>query len=176
MKVFKDKGDYINYPQNIAEELDKAYAEGYRFMTKGNIRRLPDIAYCLTIPYVSDLVLFADEEEAREYSDREYHIAHPDAVNVHGYVEAIPQHTKTLAEINADWWAKEEAREARRLAKKTAKAEACGMTLDEYEAHIKKQRQIKSLCKEIEEVEETLADYKAELKDLKQRLKALQEG
>lgn len=62
---------------------------------------------------------------------------------------------------------KEEATKAKRIATEKAKAEAVGMTVEEYRAEQRRQRKIKKLEREIAEAEANLAKMKKYLEDLK---------
>lgn len=107
-------------------------------------------------------------EEAIEMAQR----MEPDMVINKNYVKTLEEleAEKALAEKRiADDRAKEEAKKAKRLANEIAKAEAAGMTLEEYRAKKNHERKVKAAKKAVVEAEKALAEAKKRLEELKKR-------
>ena len=99
-----------------------------------------------------------------------------------GYV-VNKEYVKTLAEIEAEaakWQAyfeaeraKEEAAKARKAAREAEKAEAMGMTVEEYKTYKKKVALLKKLPKEITEVENEIKRLTADIERKKRLMETL---
>lgn len=99
-----------------------------------------------------------------------------------GYV-VHKNYVKTVAELEAEeaaWKAhlaaeraKEEAAKARKAAREAEKAEAMGMTMDEYKTYKKKVALLKKLPKEITEVENEIKRLTAEIERKKKLMESL---
>lgn len=100
--------------------------------------------------------------------------AYPNHVINEGYVKTVAEIEMEKAQRLADSEAfhkaeeaKRQARKAKREANEKAKADALGLTVEEYKAKVKKERAIKAVEKEIAELEEALAKAKKKLNHLK---------
>lgn len=105
-------------------------------------------------------------EEAVEKARRD----HPEMIINTSYVRTVEELAEEKARITAEQNArhqKEEAKKARRLANEKAKAEAAGMTVEEYRAEQRRKRRIRETEKEIAQMEENLANLKKYLEKLK---------
>lgn len=99
-----------------------------------------------------------------------------------GYV-VNKSYVKTVAELEAKeaaFWArmdeeraKEEATKARKAAREAEKAEAMGMTVEEYKTYKKKVALLKKLPKEITEVENEIKRLTAEIERKKRLMETL---
>ena len=99
-----------------------------------------------------------------------------------GYV-VNKSYVKTVAELEAKeaaFWArmdeeraKEEAAKARKAAREAEKAEAMGMTVEEYKTYKKKVALLKKLPKEITEVENEIKRLTAEIERKKRLMETL---
>ena len=95
---------------------------------------------------------------------------HPEMIINTSYVRTVEELAEEKARIAAEADArhqKEEAKKARRLANEKAKAEAAGMTVEEYRAEQRRKRKIRETEREIAQMEENLANLKKYLEKLK---------
>ena len=100
------------------------------------------------------------------------HRLNPDMVINEGFVktlEEIEAEKKLAEERWAEEKAKKEATKAKRLANEIAKAEAEGLTLDEYKAKKNHERKIKTAEKAVAEAKKALAEAEKRLEELKKR-------
>ena len=144
------------YAPVIAEELNEAYTEGYRFY----VGELP----CATtdpwgIPgYKYTFYRFFDTfENAKEFALFEKEVCKMGIPEVH----TIPEHTQTNEEIRAELKEKKEEKKAKQLANQKKKAENLNLTLEEFQ----KQKKIKS----------KITRYKREVKGLLETIERLKE-
>jgi len=146
-----------------AELNNKMYAMGYKFYCHGDFKVLDSIDPWSGMPNVDSNTYFFDtEEEANAFAKANlYPFSNTPAV-----VRKLEEHLDTWEEKKAkEEKARTEAK-AKRLAKETAKAEALGMSLEDYKAMMKKERKIKALKKNIVNLESELEELKAELKKI----------
>lgn len=101
-------------------------------------------------------------EEAKKMAEKDGYIVNDFVETVEEYEAEIEAQKIARAEAEA----KREAANKKRLATEIAKAEAVGMTLEEYRAEKSRKGQIKRLKNEIEDLEKTLKRKRAYLKKL----------
>jgi len=148
-----------------AELNNKMYAMGYKFYCHGDFKVLDSIDPWSGMPNVDSNTYFFDtEEEANAFAKANlYPFSNTPAV-----VRKLEEHLDTWEERKAkEEKARAEAK-AKRLAKETAKAEALGMSLEDYKVMMKKERKIKALKKNIANLESELEELKAELKKIEE--------
>ena len=148
-----------------AELNNKMYAEGYKFYCHGDFKVLNSIDPWSGMPNVDSNTYFFDtKEEANTFANANlYPFSNTPAV-----VRELAEHLDTWEEKKVK---KEKARieaKAKKLAKETAKAEALGMSLEEYKEMVKKEKKIKALKKDIANLESELEELKAELKKIEE--------
>ena len=160
-----------NENHSIAKELNTAYENGFRFMCEGNYRTLKTTDPWSGMPdTTSDIFGFTTKEEAEAFALTQKWVFNKD---IHATVYEIPAHTMTWDEVREAEKAAEEAKKVKKLEREIARAEAEGMTLEEYRAEKKRIKTIKALKKEIEEckkeleaLERKLARKETDLKEL----------
>ena len=113
-------------------------------------------------------ILAESKEEAIATAKKTF----PEMVINEGYVrtlEEIEAEKKLAEERWAEEKAKKEAQKAKRLANEIAKAEAEGLTVEEYRAKKNHERKVKAAEKEVAEAEKALAEAKKRLEELRKR-------
>lgn len=141
-----------------AEFRNAMYAEGYRYYVRGNHRVLPTTDPWSGMPDVeSDTVFFTDKAEAEAYAKTQIWVFNPD---ITATVNTLKEHEETMEETHARLQREAEEAKAKKLAKETAKAEAMGMTLDEYKKFKTLKARKAKLAKKIAELEAELAEAK----------------
>jgi hypothetical protein len=149
-----------------ADKLNALFKKGFRFYCEGNYRTTGRIDGWSGMPCVeSDVFAFTTKEEADIFALTQEWIFDK---NVHPKVYSIPVHTLTWDEYWGKENAKKEEKKTKKLAKETAKAEAAGMTLEEYKKDKAKKAKIRRLEREIAELEAEINEKKAYLKKLKE--------
>lgn len=165
LKILKDTN--LFFLTSIANELNEAYAEGYRFACEGNFDTYGTDPWS-GMPNVSrDVFLFSDYAEAEQFSHSQIWPFSGEPMDT---VIEIPPHTDTWAEVRAKEEKAKAERKAKRLAKDTAKAEALGMTLEEWKKMKSLERAFKGVNNRIAELEKELVEAKAEAEELAKKL------
>jgi colicin import membrane protein len=109
------------------------------------------------------------EAETREEAIETAHRLNPDKVINEGYVKTLDEleaEKKLAEERRTKEEEKEEAKKAKRLANEIAKAEAEGLTLEEYKAKKNHERKIKAAEKAVAEAKKALAEAEKRLAEL----------
>lgn len=149
---------YLN--ANIYNEL---YAQGYRYLVEGDYKEMASLDPWSGMPMIDkNHYAFDNKDEAEAFALTQYTIFSKS----HPIVEHIPEHTETMAEWSARFQAEKAAEKAKRDAKDTEKATALGFTLEEYRAEKQRQAKIRRMRREIERLENELAETKAKLEKL----------
>ena len=147
-----------------AETLNKMYAEGYRYYVRGDFAITEGYDRMSGMPETTNNVyVFTDKGEAEIRAAKETWVFNP---NIHGEVVAIPPHTKTWAEREAEMEAEKAARIAKRKANEAKRAAEAGMTVEEYKAERARKNRIETIKGEINRLKETLAKKEALLREL----------
>ena len=144
-----------------AEVLNTAYAEGYRFMCDGDYAITNGIDPWSGMPNTTQNAYFFDNrEEAEAFAEKQVWVFNK---NTHADVYEIPEHTETWAECRAREAKEKAEKEARKLAKDTAKAEAEGMTVEAWRERQKELAKAKRYRKEAESMKAEIKKLKAEI-------------
>lgn len=165
LKILKDTD--LFFLTSIATELNEAYAEGYRFACEGNFDTYGTDPWS-GMPNVSrDVFLFSDYAEAEQFSHSQIWPFSGEPMDT---VIEIPPHTETWEEKRVKEEKAKAERKAKKLAKDTAKAEALGMTLEEWKKMKSLERTLKGVNNHIAELEKELAEAKIEAEELAKKL------
>jgi hypothetical protein len=142
------------------EMKNDLYAEGYRFIVRGDDHIVDGTDPWSGMPNTSNnLYAFDNEAEAEAYALTQTLVFSED----HPDVWAIPPHTETFDEWMARD-AKEKAdKKARKDAREAEKAEAMGLTVEEYKRYKKDKTIAKKLPAEIAECEAEIERLKKEI-------------
>ena len=144
-----------------ADNKNKMYAEGYRYYVYGNYRVQSTIDPWSGMPNVEgDITFFSDKAEAEAYAKTQIWVFNS---NVTAEVETLKEHEETWAERRERERKEAEEAKAKKLAKEMAKAEAQGMTLEEYKKAQALKKKKARLAREIAELEAEIAEKNAEL-------------
>lgn len=165
MKMIKENGFQVREDNNsIAEELNKAYKEGFRFITEGNYRITKGTDPWSGMPNTAqDIFVFKKKEEAEAFAKEQKWVFNKE---IHAPIYEIPAHTKTWEELREEEAKAKAEKKAKEAARLKAKAEKEGLTVEEYRAKKNKERNITRVKNEIEELEKELKRKKAYLKKL----------
>lgn len=148
-----------------AKEFNEVYAEGYRFMCDGDYTTSKSIDPWSGMPEVEQNAYFFDTyEEAEAFAEKQKWVFNPD---IHSTVYKVPEYTETWEEVKARQEAEKAAKKAKRAAAEKAKADAAGMTVEEYKKAKAKKATISRLEKEIAEMEKELARKKSVLEKMR---------
>ncbi len=147
-----------------AETKNALYLEGYRFLVEGDYKIAEGLDPSSGMPNVDyNLYAFTNKEEAEAFAKKQNWVFNE---NVHAKVKEIPNHTETTEEMFARLEREKEERKAKKEAREKAKAEEKGMTLEEYKAFKKREKEIKTL-------ESKIVETKAELEKMEKRMEEL---
>ena len=161
------KNETLFFLTSIADELNEAYAEGYRFACEGNFDTYGTDPQS-GMPNVSrDVFLFSDYTEAKQFSKTQLWPFNGQPMDK---VIEIPSHTDTWEEIREKEEKEKAERKAKKLAKDTAKAEALGMTLEEWKKMKSLEKAFRDTNNYIVRLEKELAEAKADAERLKKKL------
>lgn len=94
LKILKDKT--LSFRTFVAEELNEAYEEGYRFACEGNYETYGNDPWSGMPNVSSDVFLFTDYAEAKQFAVTQ---VWPFNKNLTSKVVEIPAHTKTWKEM-----------------------------------------------------------------------------
>lgn len=141
VKVFKG---YVE-----AEVNNELLDNGFKFLVYG------DYEFCETMDGSAGMVgkahYFDNEEEAKTFAENDKTFG--------GCIVHNVKHQETEAERIA----KEEAKKANKADKENAKAEAMGLTIEEYKAYKKVEEKKKRYAREIAKMREAIAEMEAEI-------------
>lgn len=115
---------------------------------------------------------FTDEEEAKEYAIAQ---EWPFNSEVRGTVEKV-EYMETLAEAKERIAKAEQEAKEKKEAKLKAKADALGMTEEEYKEKVKLDRKIARYKREVREMEAKVAEMTAEIERKKKFLENVEKG
>lgn len=150
------------YPK--AEELNEAYADGYRFTVWGDSHTTEYIDPWSGMPSENhNLYAFTNRAEAEAYAQTQTYCYNS---QVHPEVHAIPEHTMTEAERKARDAKKKAERKAKREANDLKKAKEAGLTLEEYRKERSRKAQITRVENEIRRLKAEIAEREAWIKEL----------
>lgn len=148
---------------DIANELNAAYVEGYRFMTQGEYERAGTTDPWSGMPdFTNSTFLFTTKEEAEAFAETQ----NLPFTSGHPHVFEILPHTETWEEIHEQEKIKAEAKKAKAAATEARKAAKAGMTVEQYRKEKRKQANIRKAKREIERLEAELAETKKWLAEL----------
>lgn len=151
----------------FAEDYNSFLEQGFKFCVKGDWEYLDSIDPWSGMPNAQGKIhFFTDRAEAEAYAKTQHlefnQFVHPD-------VEEM-SHKETCAECEARIAAAEKARADKKKQREVEKANALGMSLEEYQAFKKEEskkkryaREIASMKKEIAELEKQIAIKQAYL-------------
>ena len=136
-----------------AEVKNTMYKAGYRFYVRGNFQITNFIDPRDGMPAIKSAnYFFKTIEEAEKFAN---------AQKYNTVVEKLVEHTETKKEKEA----KEKERKNKKAQRELEKAQALGLTLEEYNKKKRKEAKIKKMKKELEELEARKAEIKKWLKE-----------
>ena len=136
-----------------AEVKNTMYKAGFRFYVKGNFTETNFIDPRSGMPEIKAInYFFKNRKEAEEFAN---------AQKYNTVVEKLAEHTET----NKEKEAKEKERKEAKIQKELEKAQALGLTLEEYNKQKRKEAKIRKMRRELEELEIRREEIKKWLKE-----------